>query len=157
MTNFKQWIESTEWSMSWPVRPGTGDDPRPQDTPPELTPEGDYILYHGTNVTNFRSINKTRELKHDDLHLVGITTTPSAAGTYAAMKIKRNPSNPSVVVRLVVDKNWLLKQEMSREAGGSGKDQWLLHVDKIPSHAIKGLDVYSVWATPVPKWRKNEI
>ena len=152
--SFKNWLNEVEWSIPWPYRQGTGDNPREKDIPPELTAEKDYVLYHGTNIKNTRSIFKTKTLLHDDIGVIGISTTPSEAGVFAAMKTK-HPNNPGTILRLVIDKNWLLQQEITREVGGSGRNQWLINVSKIPPHVIKQLDLYSVLGMPVGRFAKE--
>lgn len=144
---FKKWLE-VQWSTPWPNRKGTGDDPHDQDAPPNLTSAGDYVLYQGTNMTNAKKILAQRTIQFDDIGSVGVTTTPRAAGVFAAMKASARNDEPSVVLQLVVDKDWFLKQDISREVGGGGKDQWLLKAE-IPSSAIKQIKIYSVWGTPV--------
>lgn len=94
-------------------------------------------------------------MRHDDMHKVGITTTASAAGVYAAMKIKK-PNNPGVVLRLVIDKGWLMSQQITRETGGSGYDQWLIDTPAIPPEAIKELDLYSVYGTPIGRFGREQ-
>lgn len=151
--DFKTWIEADEWwgNIPWPVRPAVQERPNEKDNPPALSGR-DYVVYHGTNIQNARQIFKNRTLLHDDIGVVGFTTTPSAAGVYAAMKIKR-PNNPGVVLRIELDADWFLQQDISREGGGSGYDQWLIHVDKVPPQAIKRLELYSVYGTPVGRFK----
>jgi len=146
LDKFELWLEnkSIEWPVPWPNRPGTGDDPRVGDTPPEVI-SGDYVLYHGTNMPNAEKILELKRIFNDDMGRVGITTTPKAAGVYAAMKASAKNDIPSVVLRLVVDNNWLLTQEITRETGGSGKDQWLISAQEIPPQAIKTINIYSIW------------
>jgi len=146
LEKFELWLENKniEWPVPWPNRQGTGDDPRAGDTPPEVI-GGDYVLYHGTNMPNAEKILEIKRLFNDDLGYVGVTTTPSAAGSYAAMKASGRNNIPSVVLRLVLDKNWLLSQTITRETGGSGKDQWLIDVREIPPQAIKVINIYSIW------------
>ena len=141
---FSKWLESKRvtWSVPWPNRKGTGDEPHDGDTPPQTTPEGDYVLYHGTNMINAQHIVKARQIDHDDWHCVGVTTTPSAAQVFGCMKARKG--NASVILRIVVRKLWLLTQEITREIGGSGKDQWLIRTEKMPPHAIKDIRIYSV-------------
>jgi hypothetical protein len=149
--SFKKWYENkkVQWPCEWPNRQGTGDDPHAGDTPPEILPDGHYLLYHGTNMVNAKKILEQRKITKDDMGYVGICTTPSAAGTYASMKSSQNrglpEDNPSVVLRLIVDKDWFLKQEISRECGGRGRDQWLIHSEEMPPEAIRAISIYSIW------------
>lgn len=145
--SFNKWFENkkVEWPFPWPNRQGTGDEPHPGDTPPQVLPDGHYVLYHGTNMTNARKIIEQRRVLKDDIGYVGICTTPRAAGTYAAMKASAKEDNASVVLRLIVDKDWFLSQEISREGGGSGKDQWLIHAEEMPPEGIRALSIFSIW------------
>ncbi len=141
--NFKLWLQE-----SWfPLRSGGGDKIHSKDSPPQLTASGDYILYHGTNIVNARKIFKTRTLLRDDIGSVGITTHPSRADVFGVMKAKKGI--PSVVLRLIIDKQWLDAQEISREVGGSNLDQFLIHTDAIPSEAIKDIKLARVSGTPL--------
>ena len=144
--NLKLWLENktVQWQVPWPNRKGTGDEPHAFDTPPELI-QGDYILYHGTNMPYAKSILEQRRVTKDDWGKVGICATPKAAGIYAAMKASAKDNIPSVVLRMVIDKKWFLSQEVTREGGGSGKDQWLIESEEIPPNAIKVIGIYSVW------------
>jgi len=137
---FKLWLES--W---FPL--SHGDKIHTADNPPQLTSNGDYILYHGTNMANARKIFKSRKLIRDDIGSIGISTTPSRADVFGAMKAKKG--NPSVVLRIIVDKEWLDSQEISREVGGSGRDQFLIRTDVMPSEAIKDIQLARVSGTPL--------
>ena len=145
--SFCKWYENKkiEWPVPWPNRQGTGDDPHAGDTPPEVLPDGSYIFYHGTNMPNARKIQEQRRVLKDDIGSVGICTTPRAAGTYATMKSSAKENIPSVVLRLIIDKDWFLSQELTREGGGGGKDQWLINTEDIPPEAIRAISIYSVW------------
>ena len=66
---------------------------------------------------------------HDDFNMVGVTTTPGAAQTYAVMK-----GGP--VLRLVVDRDWVASHDVRHEIGGSGKDQLLFDAEEIPKSAL---------------------
>jgi hypothetical protein len=143
---FKQWLEAekVKWSISWPNRKGTGDDPHEQDTPPQMLGDN-YVVYHGTNMIFAQQIMAQRRVAHDDIGYCGICTTPRAASVYASMKSDAKKNIPSVVLSLVLDGKWLNQQEITREVGGSGKDQWLLGIKEIPPQAIKDIKIYSIW------------
>ncbi len=144
---FKLWLEAdyVKWNMEWPVRQGTGDEPHSQDTPPHME-NGDYVLYHGTHLLSAENILHTHRINHDDWHCVGVCTTPSAAQTYASMKAK---TYKSAVLRVVVRREWLTQQEITREVGGGGKDQWLIRVDCMPPEAMRDIRIYSISGEPV--------
>ena len=144
--SFELWLENKEidWPVPWPYRKGTGEQPHAFDTPPEII-NGDYVLYHGTNMPSAENILSQRRVTKDDWGKVGICTTAKAADAYAAMKSNAKKKIPSVVIRMVVDKDWLLQQKFQREIGGGGKDQWLIDSEEIPPQAIKVIGIYSIW------------
>jgi hypothetical protein len=144
---FSKWLNEVKgWDFPWPVRPGVGEDPTEKDDPPELTPSGDYVLYHGTATSLARKILDERRILHDDWKMVGVTTTPSEAWSYGQMKAidlrKENPEEEPVVLRVVIDRGWLEGQEIQREVGGTGINTWLINVVEVPSSAIKDLRVH---------------
>ena len=150
---FKQWLSEVEWPVPWPVRQGYGEEPREQDTPPEVTPEGDYILYHGTCGSFARKILEERRILHDDMQRVGLTTRPHEAANFAVMKwISEGggDENAGTVLRLVIDKDWFLAQIVEREVGGSGRNTWLLDVKEIPPEAIKDIEIHAIRSTHPP-------
>lgn len=119
-----------------------GEKPHPIDTPPQRTAEGHFVVYHGTSKDAAKSILKERTVRHDDLGAVGFTTTQAAATNFAAMK---HSGGGSAVLRMVIDKDWMAKQNVQHEVGGSGHDQFLisLHRDKaqIPPEALHDIRV----------------
>jgi len=125
----------------WPWRVRTGDTPRLADVPPERTEAGDFVLYHGTSEDGARAIESGDRVRRDDLGLVGVTTTPGAAQSFAARQ--HGP-----VLRLVIDKEWIAGQGISHEIGGSGHDQFLLGMGDgefggIPPEAIRSVERHS--------------
>lgn len=139
--------------QDWPYRKGTGDDPREQDTPPIRTANGDFILFHGTSLKRAKQIADERMIRPDNWGTAGVNTTASNAGTYAAMKASKEKDR-SAVLRLVVDKSWLMQQEITREVGGNGRDSWLIS-GEIPSAAIKQISIERIsgdadWKTDHP-------
>ncbi len=146
---FRQWLEA-EWSVPWPLRQGTGEKTRDRDTAPEVTPAGDYILYHGTCGSTARIILEEHRLLRDNMGVVGVTTIPGQASVFACMKYAkdRSPSNAPTILKILIDKDWLLKQEIKREIGGSGRDQWLIQADKVP---LKDVKIHSIYGTHPPE------
>jgi len=131
----------------FPLREVTGDRWHDRDVPAMLTEDGDYIVYHGTSWKLSAKIISERTLLHDDMRCVGITTHPSEASIYGimkAMKEGKNPKNPSTVLRVVIEKEWLDSQTIQREVGGSGRNQFLINIDKVPPEAIKDICVAGV-------------
>lgn len=111
---------SQSWEgIDWPIRPEVGDKINEQDSPPEITPEQDYVLYHGTSLIRAKKIISDRRLLSDDIGNVGISTTHRGAHVYGSMKAAQEKSQ-SAVLRLVIDGEWLRSQRISREVGGSG-------------------------------------
>lgn len=154
---FSKWLNEVKgWDFPWPIRPGVGEDPTEADAPPKLTSSGDYVLYHGTAGSLARKIMEERRILHDDWKRVGITTTPSEAWDYALMKSLDLRSdyddveNAGTVIRVVIDKNWLTKQSVEREVGGTGKNTWLINVPELPSSAIKDIEIYSIYGVHPP-------
>lgn len=92
----------------------TGDRPFAGDTPPERTPDGDYVFYHGTGPDTVASIEKTG-LHKDDIGKVGLGTRPGAVHTFAAMKKKDGASGR--ILRVVIDKNWLQNEALFTREG----------------------------------------
>lgn len=127
---------------NWPSRKGTGDDPHDTDAPPERTPNGDYVFYHGTDLNNATKILSERRIGLDNWGLAGINTTISNAQTYASIKGSSTKS-PSTVLKIIVDKNWFQQQQVTREVGGNGKDSWLIQ-GEIPPSAIKSINIQRV-------------
>ena len=131
----------------WPVR-REGMDPRPTDTPPARTETGDYVLYHGTVESNVDSIRKSGI--SGDMG-AGVTTTLEHAVVYGSMrkniqKREGGLDSPSVVIKTVIDRDWLEQQSVIREIGGTGKNQWLVRNEKgrnttIPPEAMKSVEV----------------
>jgi len=144
---FREWLTEV-WDFPWPVRPDIGEDPTEKDTPPELTASGDYILYHGTAGSLARKILDERRILHDDWKKVGITTTPKEAWSYGQMKsldLRKNDDdedNAPTVLRVIIDRDWLTKQQIHREVGGAGINTWLIDVLEIPSSAIKDIRIH---------------
>lgn len=148
------WLnKNCQWE-DWPHRKGTGDDPHEKDTPPERTSEGDFIVYHGTSFKRAKLIIHQQQILHDDMKTVGVCTSHWAAGTYASMKAMQDQSE-SAVLQIVLDRRWFLQQELSREIGGSNRDQWLIQPTykfqdqcmkpaNIPPEAIKQIKIYSI-------------
>jgi hypothetical protein len=102
--------------IRWDER--SGQRPRAGEIAPERTAEGDFIFYHGTSEAGAKAIMRERLIRPDDLNMVGVSTTPSQARSYAA--IKKGP----------VLKVWVPKDEIQRliarhEIGGSGVNQIL--------------------------------
>lgn len=112
---------------------------RPLDTPPQKTKNGDFILYHGTIDKSAEEIIKTKTLKKDDIGSVGITTTPNEARKFA--RFKRNFGVPTIL-KLIIDKEWMAKQKISHEVGGTGYNEFLIRTDSIPSEAIKNIEIF---------------
>ena len=121
---------------------------RPGDIPPERTPEGHFILYHGTSRAGADAIRGGDRIRPDDIGSVGVTTVPGQAQTFASMKGRRGTSE-AVVLRLVLDKDWLAQQRVTHEIGGSGHDQFLIDHPHgvrrrdwhgIPPEAILGIE-----------------
>ncbi len=103
-----------------------GEGPREGDTPPERTPEGDFVMYHSTSPVAAASIVGGREILPDDFNAVGLATTPEAARIYGIMKAGPNAQ----VLRVTVSQEWLSEQRAQHEIGGSGHDQFLIQ----PAH-----------------------
>lgn len=97
----------------------TGQQPNERDTPPERTPHGEFVLYHGTSPHGAEQIISGRRLHPDDLNVVGFSTTASQAQSFAAMK--HGP-----VLRITVPPDELGRFRVSREIGGSGRNQFLI-------------------------------
>lgn len=141
---------TTSIFRSWagfPFDQVTGQAPNERDTPPERTEDGDFVLYHGTSIAGAAAIQRERRLMPDDLGVVGVTTVPGAAQTFAAMK------GGGEVLRLVIDQRWLSAQSVVREIGGRGRDQFLIQsadsyeqlgrrFDGVPSEAVKSVSVH---------------
>jgi len=133
---------------SWdgfPFDARTGQGPKALDVPPERTPEGDFVVYHGSSRATARKIMQERTLRPDDIGRVGITTVPGDARTYGYL---HRQGGPATVVQMVIDKNWLGQQLIEREYGGRGANQFLIRPPHgsafgtkmtVPPEAIKGM------------------
>lgn len=106
-----------------------GEGPRPGDTPPKRTPDGDYVMYHGTSRAGASAIER-EGIRPDDLGAVGLTTTPEAARIYGL--IHDGPA--AQVLEVTVSREWLENQRASHEIGGSGHDAFLIN----PAHGTRG-------------------
>ncbi|MDD5053633.1 MAG: hypothetical protein PHO27_12935 [Sulfuricurvum sp.] len=131
--------------VNFPLRKDVGEQPNDKDVPPEVT-RGDFILYHGTSDIAAASIVKSKTIKPDDIGSVGIATTPIAAKTYATHKIGKG--NKPTILKMVIDKDWMVKQQVRHEIGGHGHSAFLIQPDyklgikaTIPSEAIKSIEV----------------
>lgn len=136
---------SRSW-LGFPFDPKVGEGPTPKDTAPERTPEGDFVLYHGTSLPAAKTILSERTLRPDDLGYVGVGTTADSVLTYACMK---HSKAGSAILRLVLCAAWLATQEIIHETGGSGRDQFLISPN--PScHEEQGqLFIHSVTVPPI--------
>jgi len=112
---------------------------RPLDVPPQKTKNGDFILYHGTTDISAEEIIKTKTLKKDDIGSVGVTTTPNGARKFAGFK--RKLGIPTIL-KLTIDKEWMVKQKISHEVGGTGYNEFLIRTDSIPPEAIKNIEIF---------------
>jgi hypothetical protein len=133
---------------NFPLRTDIGEQPSVKDVPPRVTKDGDFILYHGTSDVAADQIIQSRTIKADDIGSVGIATIPEAAQTYATHKI--GEGKPTIL-EVVVDKNWLSKQQLRHEIGGHGHSAFLINPDyksktkaTIPPEAIKDVKVHKV-------------
>ena len=132
---FNQYINERQ-PISIPGYSSIGLELHPKDTPPEIV-NGNYILYHGTTAKTAKTIITNRLLKQTKGWGIGITTTYRDAEPYALMK-SLDIKDRKVVLRIEVDKEWLDAQEIHREIGGRGVNQFLIQGD-IPSGAIKSI------------------
>ena len=127
--------------QSWegfPLDESEGQGPRPSDTPPERTANGDFILWHGTSTENAAAIALGGILP-DDMGVVGVGTTADSVQSFAVMK----GGGDATRMRLVVDQDWLADQRVRHEIGGSGHNQFLIGPrrpgqpwDGVPSSAL---------------------
>ena len=136
-------------TLSWlgfPFDLTIGEGPTAKDTPPERTPAGDFILYHGTSLPSAKAILAQRTLLPDNLGYVGVGTTPGSVLTYAAMK---HSKAGSAILRLVFCAAWLATQEVIHETGGSGRDQFLLSPNPRCHHSAVGeFFIHSITVPP---------
>jgi len=138
--------EEQEWPP-FPLREGVGDTIHERDTPPDLSPEGGYIVFHGTSLKRARKILQERTITHDDLGHVGFSTTSSEAAVYGCMKAMAE-KDKSAVIRMELDSQWFMSQSVSRETGGSGRNQFLINPSYssrkkavIPPEAIRDIRI----------------
>jgi hypothetical protein len=113
-------------TRSWegvPFDQRTGQRPKPTDTAPQRTAEGDFIVYHGTSLSGAEQIRTEGWLRPDDFNCVGFATTPGQAQVFAAIK-------HGVVLRVTLPLAALAARRVVREVGGSGRDQFLV----LPQH-----------------------
>jgi len=127
------------WDL-WPWRQVTGEAPRPKDIAPMRTEKGDFILFHGTTLSRAESIIKNKTLAPDDIGCVGIATTLRGASSFSTLHV--SPGDPAVIIKIVIEKNWLKTQNITHEIGGSGQNQFLINRKfgqkaTIPPEAIK--------------------
>jgi hypothetical protein len=127
--------------LSWvgmPFRTRTGESFHDKDTPPERTPSGDFIFYHGTTIKRAEKIIAEKRLLHDDMNYCGVGTNPEAVSNYATIKAVKERGKlkraPSAIVRIVVSQKWFDEHPESviRETGGSGKNQFLIRTKELP-------------------------
>ena len=95
--------------------------PNPKDTPPQKTSEGNWILYHATSRDAANRILTEQRLLPDDCNAVGVGPTPAAVRVYGIMK----DGADAVVLKIVVDAQFVKTARIRHEWGGSGHDQWL--------------------------------
>jgi len=136
-------FENTSWE-GFPLRSDIGQQPTEKDTPPKRTPEGDFILYHGTSRDAAKKIIDTRTLLADDIGCVGVGTIPDAVSTFAAHK---QEAGGAVILQIVVDKDWMAKQQIRHEGGGHHSafliygERPKVKMAKIPSEVIKKIQI----------------
>ena len=114
----------------WDARKGEG--PRAADTPPERTPEGDFVFYHVTSSSGAAHTMAEHVIAPDGLGMVGVATTPQAAADYAATK------GAGPWLRVVVKQGMLAHFIAQHEIGGSGHDQFLI----FPQHDYRRDGIY---------------
>ena len=144
MANFNN-NPSDPW-QGWPWDQRCGERPRPKDTAPARTPNGDFILYHGTSDTAAINIIKEQHIRPDGVGVVGVGPAPRFVSVYSLMKSGVN----GVILKVVLDKDWVATQRVRHEIGGSGFNQFLFERphytrtwDGIPPAAIVGLEIVS--------------
>tara|TARA_Y100000034_G_scaffold118135_1_gene158480 strand:+ start:1624 stop:2100 length:477 start_codon:yes stop_codon:yes gene_type:complete len=146
MNWYKDAQEVPEWPP-FPLREWSGEKVHDRDTPPELSDSGGYVIFHGTSLNRARKILQERTVTHDDLGHVGFSTTSSEAAVYGCMKAMAE-KDKSAVIRMELDPEWFMKQSVSRETGGSGRNQFLINPSysskeraKIPPEAIRDIRI----------------
>ena len=110
----------------------------PKDKPPEMS-GGNYVFYHGTTAKTAQIIITNKLLKQTKGWGIGITTTYRDAEPYALMK-SLDTKDKKAVLKIELDKDWVDKQEIHREVGGHGVNQFLIQGD-IPPSAIRNIKV----------------
>jgi hypothetical protein len=116
----------------WDARRGEG--PLAGDTPPERTPEGDFVFYHGASSSSAAHTMAQHVIAPVQVlgRAVGVATTPEAAAMKAA----------GPLLRVVVKPDTLAHYVARHEAGGSGHDQFLIaRPDSAPAAQWPGLPV----------------
>lgn len=149
--------EISQRASSWedlPFRAATGEGPSLEDVVPERAPNGDFIFYHGTSLTTAEKIVKDKMIMRDDLGYSGIGTTRGAVSVYGIMKASKEnlrrrlkmvpgmmhddpKAEKSAVLRVRISRDWFKAHpdSVSRETGGSGKNQFLIR----PPRGEKGV------------------
>ena len=132
----------------WPISSVWGEEAfiYPDESPPELTSSGDYILYHGTTLDRARSITKNG-FARDDIGAIGFGTKPDAVKIFATMRNQKDHSHKrrTVVLKVIVDQEWIKNIDVDRE--GNHKNLWLFRErikgpTVLPLSSIKDLKVY---------------
>lgn len=131
--------QASAWD-GFPFDERLGMRPNSSDTPPQRTPEGDFVLWHGTSRDSAANIVKEKRIRPDDLNVVGVGTHRGAVSSFSVMKGK----DKGVAVRAVVDKDWLVNNAIvHREVGGSGHDQFLIQRPHGTPRAWDGVPIKS--------------
>jgi len=120
----------------WPMRARTNESLMEGEAPPELTVDGDYVLYHGTTGDVASTLSKTG-LRRDNIRKVGVSTTLSDAKVFAILA-RQKRGGTGVVIRFVVDAGFIRGETITRE--GNHKNLFLLG-SAVPPDKIKSIVV----------------
>ena len=111
-----------------------------KDTYPAMSADGKcYVFYHGTTRANAKSIMAGKTIKGSPGWGSGVATTHHDASIYGTMKSMETKSK-SVTLEIEIYKDWLDRQEFTREIGGHGINQFLVRGD-IPPEAIRSIKI----------------
>lgn len=122
-----------------PFRTEMGHQPGPGDTPPERTPDGHFVLYHGTSQASAAKILASKTLLPDDIGAIGFGTTAAAVRVFAHLKAKQGGGK--AILRMIVDKDWMAQQSVMRE--GNHPNLFLIRADRhrqprpFPQHKLE--------------------
>lgn len=111
-------VENSWVGFGWCTR--SQEKHRDGDIPPERTPSGDFVFFHGTSPAAAEAIGRELRLAPDGVNAVGVGSRPEDVAVYGRLHTR-----VPVVLRVVIAACVVGSARIKHEIGGSGANQWL--------------------------------